>query len=265
MFPFARIFGHDTDYPPLFTTLPPILVCSGFFAASALLTHLYVKRNGPIPFATPLRTLNNTLYALFSFYFAIQLTLSVYSWARLASFRYPSGLEVARSLLTETLPGRSDMRLRYIYHISKFYEFIDIILMIATGGDVGLMFGFHHMTTPYLTYARCIYYPPGWQPFAILNTFHHGIMYARWAGISSLIAILPYTAMLQLGGGVLVEAIVILLRLNPNGFAFRDNDWPALWPNVLAGGLLATYLVLLFDEIKESIAKRSGKEEKKKV
>ncbi|KIJ23016.1 hypothetical protein M422DRAFT_276490 [Sphaerobolus stellatus SS14] len=146
MFPFARIFGHDTDYPPLFTTLPPILVYSGFFAVSALLTHLYVKRNGPIPFATPLRTLNNALYASFSFYFAIQLSLSVYSWARLASFRYPSELEVARSLLTETLPDRSDMRLRYIYHISKFYEFIDIILMIATGGNVGLMFGFHHMT-----------------------------------------------------------------------------------------------------------------------
>ncbi|OBT92629.1 hypothetical protein VE01_09811 [Pseudogymnoascus verrucosus] len=61
----------------------------------------------------------------------------------------------------------------WFYHASKFYEYVDILNVLASGGEIDLHFGVHHLTTMYMTYARVLHHSEGWCVFAALNTAHH--------------------------------------------------------------------------------------------
>lgn len=165
----------------------------------------YVSSNGPIPHARTLIWLNSWLYAAASL-------------ALLAAINSPYQDEA-----------------RYLYHYSKFYEYIDILLVRGTGGSIDLHFGFHHLTTPYLTHFRVRQHSQGWQVFASLNALHHAFMYAFFGGAGAFRRVLPYTGTAQLVVGILNELFVL-----------RQSEEAHLpqWPNVCTILLLSAYLVL---------------------
>lgn len=134
----------------------------------------------------------------------------------------------------------------YLYHLSKFWEYIDIILVTATRGTIDLHFAFHHLTTPYLTYVRVIRYAEGgtWKGFAALNTLHHVLMYAFFGGWNFLRPALPFTGCLQLVAGILVEIWEIQRKFTKT----EKND--GIWPHLVTGGLLACYLILFIRDLR---------------
>lgn len=134
------------------------------------------------------------------------------------------------------ISGKSKGLAKYTYHASKFYEYLDILNVIASGGEIDLHFGFHHLTTPYLTYFRVIQYSDGWEWFAILNTFHHVLMYAYFGGVARMRPVLTYTGTLQLVVGILVEYWQVWTK-------WKASD-DVLWPNIFSLSLLSAYLML---------------------
>ncbi|KAF8989412.1 hypothetical protein BDQ17DRAFT_1373222 [Cyathus striatus] len=122
---------------------------------------------------------------------------------------------------------------RLIFYLSNFYEYLDIVLVLWSGGSIGLHFWFHHLTTPYLTYARTICKPDGWQVFAIFNAFHHAIIHVSGG-------ILPITGYLQLIVGIMVELAYI-----------QWNEGSILWSNVLSVTLLSSYAVLFTRDLRD--------------
>ena len=101
------------------TTLSFTLLASTAFLAFQSLTQYYVQEHGPIAPARTLITLNSRLYALFSLALAIAIACS--------------GSEGAA-------------KCAYIYHVSKFYEYIDVLLLQAQGISIGEHMTFHHLT-----------------------------------------------------------------------------------------------------------------------
>jgi GNS1/SUR4 family len=166
--------------------------------------HFYVSYRGPIRGASTAMKFNSLFYSAASLLLLI-LILS------------PTDDNIARRL----------------YHASKFYEYIDVINVRASGGTIDLHFGFHHLTTPYLTFFRVLHHSEGWQIFAALNAFHHFLMYAYFGGVEMVRPVLPWTGTLQLVVGILVELWMI-----------REKSLGNARPNWIAGGILTAYLVL---------------------
>ncbi|KAI0514650.1 hypothetical protein F5B22DRAFT_610257 [Xylaria bambusicola] len=172
----------------------------------------HVSRNGPIPGA---RTLNKVHSCLYSAISAILLYLAL----------SPNHDEIARTF----------------YHLSKFYEYIDVLTVRAGGSSIDLHFGFHHLTTPYLTFFRVLRSSEGWQTFAALNTAHHALMYAYFGGASFLRPLLDFTGCVQLIVGVAAEVYVVW----SNG-----EDGVQVWPHVFAAVLLSSYFILWVREMR---------------
>jgi hypothetical protein len=193
----------------LYDTAPETLMISQslIFILFWLSLHLYVSRNGPIRGASTITKCNSCVYS------AASLVL----------------------LVLILLPS-DDMLARRLYHASKFYEYVDILNVRATGASIDLHFGFHHLTTPYLTFIRVVQNSRGWKPFAALNAFHHTLMYAFFGGVGWLQPLLPWTGYLQLVVGIGVESWLVGEKMRREG---RDAG-----PNVIAGFILTAYLVL---------------------
>ncbi|SPO01664.1 uncharacterized protein DNG_04337 [Cephalotrichum gorgonifer] len=158
-------------------------------------------------------------------------------------------------LLVLILTPSLESHARGLYHASKFYEYVDIFNVRASGGVIDLHFGFHHLTTPYLTFIRVVQHSEGWKPFAALNAFHHGLMYAYFGGVEFTRPVLPWTGALQLVVGILVEAWVVRERL-------ASGQGP-LWPNVASGCILSAYLVLSTRELRLRAAQAKTEAEKR--
>jgi hypothetical protein len=142
--------------------------------------------------------------------------------------------------------------IRYIYHLSKFYEFLDILLVCAAGSPINLHFAFHHLTTPYLTFVRFLPGPSnhndGWRVFAAANTFHHVLMYAYFGAASVLRPILPWMGTLQLLVGIDVD-LIVGLKSHTAGDAGGDGDG-GCWLYFASAGLLGVYFVLHLRDLK---------------
>ncbi|KAI1734623.1 hypothetical protein F4680DRAFT_337509 [Xylaria scruposa] len=148
---------------------------------------------------------------------------------------------VSAMLLYLTLSSNHHDTARTAYHISKFWEYIDVLTVRAGGGRIGLHFGFHHLTTPYLTFFRVLRNSEGWRTFAALNTAHHTLMYAYFGGAAFLRPVLDFTGCAQLVIGFGVEARVLLSR---------EAEEIQIWPHVFTAGLLSSYLVLCTREMR---------------
>ncbi|PGH27707.1 hypothetical protein AJ80_00494 [Polytolypa hystricis UAMH7299] len=241
-------------------SLPQLLSSSITLITIAISLRIYVRRHGPIRFASKLTKINNYFYATASLFFCIAILSSSSFFTRKMNFE--SGLLL---LFEASLVG--DETRRKIYHLSKFYEYVDILNVLASGGQVGLHFGFHHLTlmsdfmagggkkTPYLTYFRVLHHHEGWTLVAGLNTLHHVFMYAYFGGMGFLRPILPMTGMFQLIVGIAGEIWIVCRNMN----AAPEMQ---LWPHVACAGLLGTYLVLYIAEMKEMSQK--DKVDKKK-
>ncbi|CAI4213942.1 unnamed protein product [Parascedosporium putredinis] len=158
--------------------------------------HNYVDKNGPIRGASTVTKINSIFYAF------VSLALMIFLIYR------PEG----------------DATSRYAYHYSKFYEYVDILNVRASGGAIDLHFGFHHLTTCYLTWARTAHNYNGWKPFAISNTFHHAIMYAYFGGWELPRPILPWTGALQLIIGMIADALVIQEKWTDGSAGAEDES-----------------------------------------
>jgi hypothetical protein len=254
---------------------------TSFIIARVIIHH--VKKNGPISFASTLIKYNSIFYSFASLLICLAITRSF--WTEI--LQPGSSME---SIICSPSTSEYDLVLRYMYHFSKIYEYIDIFNVLAVGGPVNAHFGFHHFTvllsfpsislmppyhhttihhplfsfesptsdtnnaqTPYLTYARTILHPTGWKVFAFLNTLHHGFMYAYFGGASLFSEVLPVTGCLQLAVGIAVELYVIW-----SGCAVDE----ALWANLLTVGLLSGYAVLFWGDLAERGREREKGREK---
>lgn len=146
-------------------------------------------------------------------------------------------------LLTLILNQEYEDLARKVYHASKFYEYIDILGVRASGGDIDLHFAVHHLTTPYLTFVRVLHYSQGWRIVAALNAFHHVLMYAYFGGVGFLRPVLPVTGTIQLLVGLGGEAWILWKKR-------VDGEQP-LWPHEFVLGLLSIYLILWVRDLRE--------------
>jgi hypothetical protein len=243
---------------------------TSFLLARAINSH--VKKNGPIAFAPTVIKYNSNIYAIFSFFLCMGIAASI--WDELSAASKPS----LRTLICSSSPSEFDKKLRYIFHASKLYKYVDIFNVLATGGVVNAHFAIHHFTvsvlrllslesvvttvliisqTMYLTYSRVLLYPAGWKIFAGLNTMHHAIMYAFFGGVSIFSDILPWTGTLQLVAGILGE--LYLIRDVWSG-SRECGSMDSLWANWLALGLLSTYFVLFMGDLRAR-GEKAGKKE----
>jgi hypothetical protein len=131
-------------------------------------------------------------------------------------------------LLLLVLSPDHDSVARRAYHYSKFYEYLDILSVCAAGGQINLHFGFHHLTTSYLTFFRVVNENEpgrGWVVFAASNTFHHVLMYAYFGGVAFIKPVLPWTGGLQLLNGILTE-LALLREKQLRGTGIAETKWP---------------------------------------
>lgn len=253
----------DSPYTLYITSL------TSFILARAINSH--VKKNGPITFAPTVIKYNSNLYSIFSFFLCMGIAASL--WDELSAASKPS----IRTLICSSPPPEIDKKLRYIFHVSKLYEYVDIFNVLAAGGVVNAHFAIHHFSvsvldllsqsvvtvvlimsqTMYLTYSRVLLYPAGWKIFAGLNTMHHTIMYAYFGGVSIFSDILPWTGTLQLLAGIVVELYVA--RDVWSG-SRECGSMDSLWANWLALGLLSTYFVLFMGDLRAR-GEKAGKKE----
>ncbi|KAH7159730.1 hypothetical protein B0J13DRAFT_539523 [Dactylonectria estremocensis] len=191
------------------------MVCQTLlFVAAWKGVDFYVSRHGPIARARKFTLLNSWIYSAASF--ALMILIAS-----------PSLEKTARGL----------------YHASKFWEYVDVLGVRAGGGLIDLHFAFHHLTTPYLSYVRVILHSDGWRVLAILNTLHHGLMYAYFGGAGLLRPALEVTGTAQLVVGIGGEAWMLWKRLG------KADE--VVWPHAVGLGLLSAYLVLWVRDVRK--------------
>jgi hypothetical protein len=218
------------------TTLPELLLCSCIFIPSWLLAQDYARKHGGIKFARRLMFYHNIFQVLLSIFIITTILLSTLDPAEAPGLLQPILLSVQ---------SHDSYVPRYAYHLSKTYEYLDIILFVLIGGhtgkgDIDLHFVLHHLTTPYLGYFRFLHNYDGWRVFALLNATHHAFMYAFYAGAKDLLGVLKYTRYVQLVVGMGCDAWIAREKVK------RGEE---IWPNVFSAGLLGMYLVLLVREV----------------
>ena len=126
----------------------------------------------------------------------------------------------------------------YIYHLSKFYESIDIFLFLLSGYVPNLHFAIHHATTAIITMDAVINQPQNqWLWCAVTNLLHHTFMYATFGGYTIFKSILPLTASVQLGVGLTTSAAA----------AYNSEGKRGL----ISLALYGTYIVLYIKELRD--------------
>ncbi|KAK5294530.1 hypothetical protein LTR99_009336 [Exophiala xenobiotica] len=139
------------DEQPL-TSLQSVILTSIPFLVLWRILRGYVERHGPFSLAKSITRFNSQIYSLCSLGLALLILNDVFY------FEQHENIESSN--------------LAYIYHLSKFYEYIDVFNLVANGQSIGSHMAFHHITTPFLTYFRVLN-ASGWQLFAFLNCLHH--------------------------------------------------------------------------------------------
>jgi hypothetical protein len=207
-------------------TIPPSLLASTalqtlIFVLIWTFLHRHVATCGPITIARRISRFHNILYSSFN---------------------------VPLLILVLSSTPHNDHLARRIYHLTKSYEYLDILTVCASGSPIALHFAVHHLTTPWLTLCRVLSNSDRWKLGAALNVAHHVIMYAYFGGLTAVRRVLPVTGMLQLVVGLMVEVVVVREKI------LRGRE---VWPNVFAMGLALTYLGLFVRELWQG--KRAGK------
>lgn len=112
------------------------------FLARAIISH--VKKNGSISFASTMIKYNSYLYSIFSLFLCMGITAS--TWDEILRASHPS----IRSMICSSSSSAFDQKLRYVFHASKLYEYVDIFNVLAAGGVVNAHFAIHHFTVSLL-------------------------------------------------------------------------------------------------------------------
>ena len=164
-------------------------------------------------------------------------------------------------LLILGLLGVEESTARVVYFSSKMVEEYDILLVVLSGGSVSLYFGFHHLTAPLFAAFR-VMSPDGfrdggyWRVFAVLNAYHHILMYAFFGGIVPRIlrprAMLAWTGTFQLVVGIAVDLWV--------GY-HKFQEGSTIRPYIASVVLLSCYLVLNTRDLMQRESKHNEDEE----
>ena len=229
-----------------FSTLPEVILSTTIFVPLWVLLRRHVRAHGPIPHALAMLQIHN----------AIQVVVAVYLIATtILSTVDPSSFPEPLQPMVVVIQAHNSFLPRYSYHLSKAYEYVDVILFVSKGGhtgkaDIDLHFGFHHLTTPYLTYFRFLHNYDGWRILLLLNAVHHTLMYAFFAGVSWTYGFLPFTGYLQLIVGMLYGLWIAKGKME------RGQDVRA---DIFAAGLLVCYFVL---HTREMVLRRMARAKK---
>lgn len=116
------------------------IASASFLAVQRVFERYMAVRNKPLPYAPLLRDANNFLFGVFSGVLAVLLTVAAHKLGRFRSLD-------AAFCHHEPLVGNYAFLL-YVFYLSKFWEFSDVMLVIANNSPVGLQFRIHHLTTP---------------------------------------------------------------------------------------------------------------------
>lgn len=230
------------------TTLPEILLSTLIFIPLWLFLRHIVLTNGPFKYADTLLFYHNILQVILSLFILAATTLSILPPI------------VPLQPLIASVQAEHSFLPRYTYHLSKVYEYTDVLLFISRGGHAGkadtdLHFAFHHLTTPYLTLFRFLQHYEGWRVFASLNAGHHVLMYAFFVGASRMRKALLWTRWVQLVVGIACDGWVGLGKVQKG---------EEIWPNLFSAGLLACYLGLLVREVQMKRIKEESDDLKEK-
>ncbi|OQV05936.1 hypothetical protein CLAIMM_10588 [Cladophialophora immunda] len=220
------------DDRPL-TSLQSVILTTGPFVFLWSTLKGYVARNGPFAVARPITRLNSQVYALFSLGLAYLILNDVFHF---------HDLEQVQSA-----------DLAYVYHLSKFYEYIDVFNLVAAGTAINPHMAFHHITTPFLTYFRVLN-ATDWQLFAFLNCLHHFWMYAYFGGVSSFRPILRVTGWVQLIAGIGLDVYY---------FATHGQGAPEARNRAIGLMILTRYAMLYYEEIKTANGQKGAGAEQK--
>jgi hypothetical protein len=98
-----------------------------------------VQLYGRIHIASAAIKINSRLYSIVSLCFCLLIILSSDVVPESPKLPVPWKLEAVH---------REEIQ-RQLYHFSKLYEYLDLFLVLANGGSVGLHFAFHHLTVSY--------------------------------------------------------------------------------------------------------------------
>jgi hypothetical protein len=223
------------------TSVPAVILATGMFLFLWSTLKRYVERHGPLSFAPRTTRLNSQLYSVFSLGLAGLFVNDVFDFCGEASST-TGGVE-------SRLYTLSSADLAYVYHLSKFYEYVDVFNLVVGGHPIGPHMAFHHLTTPVLTYFR-VPNASDWQPFAFFNCFHHFWMYAYFGGASWFRRVLPVTGWLQLVVGIGVDAYRLVT-------AEGGREDPGVFSGAVSILLLTRYAMLFQEEL------RRGSQQKK--
>jgi hypothetical protein len=216
------------------TSLQSVILTTGPFVFLWSTLRGFIARNGPLPFAKFFTRVNSQIYALFSLGLGYLILNDVFHFHK------------------ELPPSFSDLTtadLAYIYHLSKFYEYLDVFNLVAAGTQIGPHMAFHHVTTPFLTHFRVLN-ASDWQLFACLNCFHHFWMYAYFGGATLFRPILPLTGWLQLGAGIGLDVYYCVSQ---------GRDAPETRNRAISIMLLTRYAMLFYEELKGSESRKAKK------
>ena len=193
--------ARSPSFPIDLTQLPTILIATPVFIVlwSWLRRYTTGPSGRPIPFFGTLIVLNSQLYALFS------LALLVAAVQSLTTAAPPQQL-----LLHD--------RVRRTYHYSKFYEWVDVLLLAGQGKAIGPHMAFHHLAMPFFSLFRVLGCAQ-WEWFVVCNLGHHVLLYAFYGGWMTglLRPVLHYTQILQLAVGAGVDVWWFVARGKTGG------------------------------------------------
>ena len=258
-----------SGYP--LTSLQTVILTTGPFLFIWSLLRQYTIRNGAFPIASILISVNSQLYALFNALLSYLLIQSYINSqhslvGEAVTVTLPFGLSIP--FVNKTILTISDLGL--IYHYSKIYEYIDVLLMVAEGKVIGEHMAFHHVTTPFLTYFRVLNCSGSdWRVFALANTIHHTLMYAFFGGLGSWLGTVKlYTGWLQLILGIAVDALWMYRtkagnELGPAAGVLEIKEDEAT-NRAIAILFLGRYAMLYWDELKKGRAGMSKEERERR-
>jgi hypothetical protein len=159
----------------ILATPKEVLLSNIAITTACIYLYILIRRNGAPTFGRKAMLAHNRIQIL--------LSLAILSTTILCHLPPSIAAHLPIPTLAASLRSHSCAAPRHLYHYSKFYEYLDVLLLILQGaGDrLGLHFAFHHLTTPWYTTFRVLRDYAGWGLFAGLNASHHLLSELRFA------------------------------------------------------------------------------------
>lgn len=123
---------------------------TALFVSQAIMLRLLESQYGPLKWSHKLMTIHNRVYSIFSLLLCFGIISS-----------YNSIPKSPHSLFcSQSRDAGEDWLLRYVFHLSKLYEYMDIFLVTLNGDSpskIGIHFALHHLTVcPFSTCIRVV-------------------------------------------------------------------------------------------------------------